>query len=439
MFANGGGHLGVRSFLSRYRRIAKLLLGNVGAALVSRVLAFLLAVVVARTVSVEDYGLFTFSLGVALVVAQVAALGFPSYSSRYIPTLVVGGEMGKLRGFMRRADLVVGSSALFAVGVVGLGVWLLASDGALRTGFLIGLVLSVPSAINLLRRLQLTGVKKAWLGTLTGEAMAPFFAILVSLVLPLDSVALPLMGWGGGVLVALVLGTMAIRRSLPPDMSDAAPVYETREWVKHAFPLMLGASSKLLVNRMDVLMVAPLASLQQVALYGAAFRITYLITFPQVVAMNVATPYLAESIARNDRERTTRLFALSILFSIATSLPVVLLLVLFPETLLSAVFGADYAVAGPTLAVLAVAQLFNAITLPLSSLMVAGGLGKTFAATTFVTLLLNVAFNFIMIPNYGGLGAAFGSLATLILTVAVQAYLIWKKREVIGLGRLQLS
>jgi len=52
-----------------------------------------------------------------------------------------------------------------------------------------------------------------------------------------------------------------------------------RSWMLIALPALVGMSAKLIMNRTDVVMLAPLANLEEVANYGVALRVTFVQTF----------------------------------------------------------------------------------------------------------------------------------------------------------------
>ncbi|HEY9302264.1 MAG TPA: polysaccharide biosynthesis C-terminal domain-containing protein, partial [Phormidium sp.] len=78
-------------------------------------------------------------------------------------------------------------------------------------------------------------------------------------------------------------------------------------------------------------------------------------------------------------------------------------------------YGKQYVEASPPLAVLVWAGLFVSLGLARGPWLITEGLIRFSASTTAVGAVVNVVFNFLLIPTYGGLGAG-------IATVIAQAF-----------------
>ena len=83
-----------------------------------------------------------------------------------------------------------------------------------------------------------------------------------------------------------------------------------RNWSKIAFLCVIGVSAKLIMNKTDVVMLPYLSDFEQTGLYGAAFRLSYLATFPQVVLSMVMSPRYAIAHSKGNHARLRRDFQL---------------------------------------------------------------------------------------------------------------------------------
>ena len=77
--------------------------------------------------------------------------------------------------------------------------------------------------------------------------------------------------------------------------------------------------------------------------------------------------------------------------------------------LIEFLFGAEYARAANMLIVLIWSLLFTSLGVARSSFLTAMNWQKIHLATTTAGCVLNIALNYILIPYYGGLGAAIAS------------------------------
>jgi len=73
-------------------------------------------------------------------------------------------------------------------------------------------------------------------------------------------------------------------------------------------------------------------------------------------------------------------------------------------------FGASYSKAGPMLVVLIWAGLFINLGVARSSFLTAMNWTRVYFLTVLLGCIVNVALNLVLIPRYGGMGAAAASL-----------------------------
>jgi O-antigen/teichoic acid export membrane protein len=111
-------------------------------------------------------------------------------------------------------------------------------------------------------------------------------------------------------------------------------------------------------------------------------------------------------------ELRRRLLRLTLLAMVLTA-PIAVGALVFAEPLLEGLFGNEYAAGAPALRVLAIAALPSAVVLALLT-PVALRSARAVAALG-VALVANLAANLIVIPEHGGLGAAWTTLGCQLL------------------------
>ena len=198
-----------------------------------------------------------------------------------------------------------------------------------------------------------------------------------------------------------------------------------------ALPIMVGMSSKLLAGKIDVLLLAPLSDLTQTGLYGAAWRLTYVLTFPQVVLMTLVTPAISEAFTARNERRARRVLTLSLTYTALTTLPFVIAILLFAETIIAVIFGAEFAQSGTAFRILAVGQMAASFAMVFSSIMVMGGRQKSFAVINLTALIISALLCIALIPSYGALGGCHRGRIDRVGQSAAQA---WMGRITLALG-----
>lgn len=382
------------------------------------------AVLVARLLQPAGYGVFTFATGVGLLGSRLAGLGWPILMNRFVPKYTVSKDWSLLRGLVRTADAVtLGAGVLSGLVCIMLAIWL-GRESDFYLGLLLGGLLLPVMAFRSLYRNLLAALKVPQRGIMVDELLpAGLMTVFLSGALVLGQGLSP----GGVTLLYVLASTMAvviggiwIRTLLPREMRSAQPRYMLKAWTVTALPALVGSSARLLMNRADILMLAPLATMVDVGLYGAAMRVTYIQAAPVIVLSTVITARLGEAFAADRVRQGRRLFFGALIFAVTWSVPVALGLSLFDDDVMNLVFGPEYASGASVLSILAVAQIGAALNIPATSFMLMTGRQNTFGKMTVAALLLNVVGNVILIPNYGAIGAALATAGSIFFLTAIQ-------------------
>ena len=93
------------------------------------------------------------------------------------------------------------------------------------------------------------------------------------------------------------------------------------------------------------------------------------------------------------------------------SAPILLLLILFPSTILS-MFGDEFKLAAMCLIILSIGKMFSAISGSVGTFLQMVGRQKIFQNILLVAALINIVLNSLLIPKYGIEGAAVASTAS---------------------------
>lgn len=182
------------------------------------------------------------------------------------------------------------------------------------------------------------------------------------------------------------------------------------------FSIPLVPSSLFVVTStyVDRFIINLLMSVGDVGLYGIGFRFASIVSLVMVGIQGALTPLIYSRY----REESTpveiaRLFRL---FCMA-AMPLVLFITCFSREFLGILTGPEYHAAWPIVPLLSVASLVSGLYIFAPGLDIAKRT-KTIAAVNLVAVLVNVVFNFALIPLWGIVGAA---MATCISAVSMFA------------------
>lgn len=393
--------------------IARTMIPAFATSFIARFGQVLMSVLAARMLGPTGFGIFTFALGVGLLGGRIAGLGWPTLMSRMLPKYKVTGEWNSLRGLIRAADgVTAGAGALGGLICIGAAFWL-GSESDLYSGLILGGLLLPVMAFRSLYRNTLAALKAPQQGIMVDELlpaglMSLFLGVMLLYGHTLTSGSASLLYILSSV-IAVAAGEYWMAHRIPDQMRGVAPSYSLGAWMKTALPGMVGMSAKLLMNRTDIIMLAPLATMLEVGYYGAAMRVTYVQAAPILVLSTIVTSRLSEAFAAGRIRQGRRIFFGSLAFAVLWTTPLALLLTVFDEQSMSLFFGESFAPGGPVMAILAISQIGAAVNSPATSLMLMTGRQNAFGVMTMVALVANVVGNFILIPPMGAVGSALAT------------------------------
>ena len=392
--------------------------GSAGVHALGAALALLAQLALARLLGVSQYGYYAYALTWAIILSQVARLGFQNSLIRFAASYRVQADWAGLRGLaLRSAQLVLGAAALAGVGIALVSTALAGRmpPGQYQT-LLLAAVVVVP--------LTLLGVSE---GLLRGyrqpvRALLPFRALIhggtlllvlaaaatTGLASAVSAMALTL----GGVALSLALAASWMYRALAPEVAGTRAEYRTAYWVRASLPVMLMTGMSMLTKHTDVAMLGILTGTDAAGLYFPVARMSELAAFGLLSANAIAAPMISELHTAGQRERLQRLLTLAAIGTSALTLVALLAFWLLGEWVLG-LFGPAFPAAYPALMVLLAGQVVNALCGPVGLVMTMTGHQDRASLVLVCGALLNVALNAALIPPFGLMGAAAASAITM--------------------------
>jgi O-antigen/teichoic acid export membrane protein len=163
-----------------------------------------------------------------------------------------------------------------------------------------------------------------------------------------------------------------------------------------------------------------------VGLYGIAYRLPLAFIGVASLWTNAVMPYAAR-LATTDRDRLRHDLGTTVTASCVIAALVMGYSVILGPTLITVLFGAQYAPAAPAFAILMGAAVVVLISTSLSPILVGVGYARGFAVAATMGAIVNVALNFALIPSYGIEGAACATVAAEVTTMTI-AFILIRRR-----------
>jgi O-antigen/teichoic acid export membrane protein len=387
-------------------------------------LTYLLNVILARWLGVEQYGVYTLAYNTVLLLAVLGGFGFRFSSLKIAATAIETEDWAAYKGFVFLGTVLTSAGTVILTIVVTVVVtrfYTFENDYANLYRLLIGLWIT---PIYALFEFYADLMRSAGYVTLSlgpSRALRPLLLLGITwgLMIIFPATALP-------ALLALLVSTTLIllffvwqlARDTSPHTRDIAATYTPREWLPLSLRLLLVQGVAMAQDRVPVLAVGLLLSEASAGIYSVAFRLATLLTLSFDAAGLVLAPRIAPLVERGAIHE----LELQMRTMIRWSLLIAVLLgagVLLAATPLLRLFGAEFVVGRTALAIAVFGQILRTVLGPAAYVLNLSGHERLSVRLSIIivgiTLLLTP-----LLTTFGGIeGAAFAVLISQVLQGAL--------------------
>lgn len=184
---------------------------------------------------------------------------------------------------------------------------------------------------------------------------------------------------------------------------------------------MVGVISWLIVGYIDVFVLIYFSGLEQVGLYNASLPTAMLISYFGLTLATVILPIITELWTKKSNERLISGVKLLYKYSFALVIPFALIMFCFPELILGLLFGKNYILASNSLRILSLGFIMLTISRVNFDIILGIGKPEINARIAIIALLFNLILNLILIAVFG-LGIV-GASITAFLTFFIMLFL----------------
>ena len=422
----------LRSLLGfREERVDALFLNEAAATFATKglglVVGFASQIVIANAVGTTEYGYYVYSMSWFALLIMLSVAGLPATAIRFIPEYLGRSQSGHARGFLFSSQIIALCTAI-AVGVVGLVIVEGQSSGVapgLRATLLAMFAVLPIVAVSNIQIAAVRAVKRAALAELLGTLVRPVLLVvgllaLVAFGFRFNAVEVVVV-FGIASILILVASYTAVMQTVAIDKT-ALRVHELRRWIAFSVPLLFISGVNIVLKRLDVLMLGSMVGTDASGIYGAATKLAEVVLLPLAATNAIVAPLISQFKSGGDSALLEPLLRRSARILLVITLAIGIALWMLSTVLLSW-FGPDFAAGVSPLRVLLIAQIVNAAAGSVGYLLIMLDKGRVVAVFLSITVVLNFVLNWVMIPKYGMVGAAYATgTATILWNVALVVY-----------------
>ena len=381
------------------RSISRLAAGEA----VNKLARFAAAVILARTLSLSDFGVVNVGIAIAGILLTLTALGMPEYGARQVA--VQPREAERIAGTV--LSVRVGALSVIAVLMVG-GAAILLPEQLMLISLSVAMALGLSTSADWLLRGREQMADAAGATALGGIAVLAGCCSLV-LLLPTATAAL----------VVFVLGEASAAAATWWRAKPGRIELPSRETIKRVVRASwpLGASGVIIYAsyaNLDSILLAIVRSDADAGLYSAPYRLFLAANAVTVFAAYSLLPMLSRSYHEGRLAEKRNLLLRAFTPLAGYGLMVLGAAEILGETVLSGLFGADFTGTGPLLILLCMSLPLYSIGYPAGYNLISEQRNMRFFIGGAVAGGLNLALMGVLIPLYGTYGAAIATTVGLV-------------------------
>ena len=162
--------------------------------------------------------------------------------------------------------------------------------------------------------------------------------------------------------------------------------------------------------QIDVILLSKISGLSAVGLYAVPSKIVFAFQFIPIALAAALYPAMSRAFI-SSRDRLAKIVHISMTYLLLIAVPLIVILLTMSPLIVKYVFGEAYVSSVVLLQILSLSMLFGFIDFPIGSLLNAAHKQHLQTASMFITLVVNLVLNLILIPRYGALGATVAAVA----------------------------
>jgi PST family polysaccharide transporter len=185
--------------------------------------------------------------------------------------------------------------------------------------------------------------------------------------------------------------------------------------LRDSWPAAISTVSVALLLKTDIVMLGEMVGNEAVGIYSVATTISIFWHFLPIIIVSSVCPFIIQAKADNEAiyiQRITQLFSLMT----ALALPIIVVIMVSSDALISFLYGNLYAAAGPVLAIHIIGCWVVFLAHAQEPWDIAENMLRFNMFKSVSAVFINIGLNLVLIPRYQTIGAATASVVALVIS-----------------------
>lgn len=396
-------------------------------------LGLISAALLARIMSPHDYGIYSYALVIATLLAIPGEAGMPQLVIREVARARASDDKSKIRGVVFFANATVAILSVCTVALAGGGLLLFheALDAQLALVMALVLISVFLGSLANVRGAILRGLGSPILSQIPEQIIRPGTLVLLAVgcliafttITALDAMII----FVTASAVSFALGAALLYSAYRRDVGSGPRTVQTGVWLAALLPFTAIAGIQVASGQVAALVLGFFVNPAEIGMFRIAVLCADVLTF-SVFALNaVLSPRIVALYHEKKTDELQNLVRWAARMNLAFGILVSIPLLVFGQQILAFVFGPEYSPAYYPMVILIVGQLLTVSLGSIATLANMTGFERQTFSAAAIGLAMNATIALVLSPLLGAIGAAIAAAVSSVTWKLVLA--IWISRK----------
>jgi len=395
--------------------------------------SYLFRIILARNLSLKDFGLFFAVIAFLGIINIFRDLGIGQSAMYYVPRFIAKNQNSKVKEFVNKILKIEFWTSIISMLLITALADFLAQNyfhyGSIITIILFAIAyffnsleLNIQVLFNAFQNQKIYAIHN-----LVRTLLILIMTVFASFSVYKNNVNVYVLGQlFTYFIVLIVFGLIFYKRLYPRDVKNSKNTIVLKELFMFGIIATGAQLCYFFITTTDTVFLTYMTTLENVGLYNAVIPIVTLLLYLSMALSTVITPRVSELTAQKKFDDIRFLWEKSIKYVLLATLPLIGLLVLYPDLILRIMFGEQFVAASNTLIIMGSGIIFFGMSqVNMSFLLSIIGPKKNLIIYAIATIV-NIVLNLILIPKYSIEGAATATIISYALLFIISTVVLLK-------------
>jgi len=387
--------------------------------------AFIINIVLARTLSVSEFGQYHYIVTVIVLIAH-------SFNSALLSknTREVAKDSNNIPVVLSQSLYVLAIGVVIFLLVSAYIFW---SEGYSLLLFICSLSIFTIQVLQIVNISILRGLKKNKLSELPETVLQKMFFLVLIFILAFYTIDVfsAILILLASYFLSFLISLFFLLRNNKFSKKKLINSLGTRLSIWGYFPFLVSGSVSIINNNIDIILLGTLGGETGVAFYKVAVQGSKILVFFLSATNIVLAPLFVEWFQDNNLRKIEEVGSKVSKYLTLIIIPILIGYYLVGEYFLEIVFGTEYLKSYLPLIILSITQLISTAIGSVGVLLNMSNNEKINMYIVAFSATINIILNFFLIPSYGAVGAAIASMTGILLGGLLATIIIYKKYRIV--------